>query len=66
MATIESEPILKMWIKTLQVSIKNKNKKAILNCYEVFEEKDFDWDKYPKYFKQYDKLVDAGNNILYS
>lgn len=66
MATIQNSTDLRDWLKRLESAIKEKKKKAILEVYSVFEEYDFSWDKYPSYFKKFEKLVDAGNNVLYS
>lgn len=66
MATIQNSTDLRYWLKRLESAIKEKKKKAILEVYSVFEEYDFNWDEYPSYFKKFEKLVDTGNNVLYS
>lgn len=64
--TAQNATQVKEWLDRLDEAVKNKRKKAILEVYSVFEEHDFSWDKYPNHFKRFDKLVDRGNDVLYS
>jgi len=48
----------------LRMAIKFKNKKAIMEAYDILEY--VDWQDYPTEFDAYDQLVTKANNILYS
>lgn len=67
MAIIQNDADVSKWLTRLEVAVKNKDKKGILEAYTAFEEDGFEWDDYPnKSFDEYDMLVGMGNDILYS
>ena len=53
-------------MEALKEAIVSENKKEIMRMYTAIN-KEADWDEMPEsLYEKYDKLVDQGNDIIYS